>query len=238
VDDDVTGSAGRNGRRRHRRRVEVGAGLVVINGVLVGVGGVYATTSSITATVVAAVAAVMLAGLVKDDRGDPWPILHRRGHILRRLATWSPRRRSDATRVGVRSPAPALAASRTPAAAPHPPPARSPTRYHIHGRDRARTAPSRSDRRPAPRVEPGCPFCPPGLRPALATQRLRRGLGERRLRRRRLRRVPAVLPQLPPQLGNLSLKPGNLLSLHCDQSGKLLMGRPRINRHHIMINEL
>jgi hypothetical protein len=64
VDDDVTGSAGRNGRRRDRRRLEVGAVLAVINGVLVGVGGVYATTSSVTATVVAAVAAVVLAGLV------------------------------------------------------------------------------------------------------------------------------------------------------------------------------
>jgi hypothetical protein len=64
VDDDVTGSAGRNGRRRHRRRLGAGAVLAVINGVLVGIGGVYATTSSITVTVVAAVAAVVLAGLI------------------------------------------------------------------------------------------------------------------------------------------------------------------------------
>jgi hypothetical protein len=64
VDDDVTGLAGRNGHRRHRRRLEVGPVLAVINGVLVGVGGVYTTTSSITATVVAAVAAVVLAGMI------------------------------------------------------------------------------------------------------------------------------------------------------------------------------
>jgi hypothetical protein len=63
VDDDVTGSAGGNGRSRHRR-LEVGAVLAVINGVMVGVGGVYATTFSVTATVVAAVAAVVLAGLI------------------------------------------------------------------------------------------------------------------------------------------------------------------------------
>jgi hypothetical protein len=46
------------------------------------------------------------------------------------------------------------------------------------------------------------------------------------------------LPQLPPQLGNLSLKLGNPLSLHRDELGKLLIGRMRIARHHTMINKL
>jgi hypothetical protein len=39
------------------------------------------------------------------------------------------------------------------------------------------------------------------------------------------------------QLGNLSLKLGDPLSLRCDQSSKLLIGRRRISGHHIMINE-
>jgi hypothetical protein len=42
VGDDLIDSAGSNGCRRHRRRLEVGAVLAVMNGVMVGVGGVYA----------------------------------------------------------------------------------------------------------------------------------------------------------------------------------------------------
>jgi hypothetical protein len=64
VDDDVTGSPGYGGRRRGQRRWGIGALLAVINGVLLGVGGVYATTSSVPVTIVAAVAAVLLAGLI------------------------------------------------------------------------------------------------------------------------------------------------------------------------------
>jgi hypothetical protein len=73
---------------------------------------------------------------------------------------------------------------------------------------------------------------------ALAAQRPRRGLGKRRVRRRRLRRIPAVLPQLPSQLGNLSLQLRDPLGLRYDHSSKLLIGRRRISRHHTMINEL
>jgi len=79
---------------------------------------------------------------------------------------------------------------------------------------------------------------PARLPAALAAQRLRRGLNKRRIRRRRLRRVPTVLPQLPPQLGNLSLKLGDPLRLRDDHSGKLFIGRRRISSHHAMINEL
>jgi hypothetical protein len=51
-------------RERGRRRRGAAALLPAINGMLVGVGGVYAITSSVTVTVVAAVAAVLSAGLV------------------------------------------------------------------------------------------------------------------------------------------------------------------------------
>jgi hypothetical protein len=79
---------------------------------------------------------------------------------------------------------------------------------------------------------------PTRLAAALTAQRARRGLGERRIRRRRLRGIPAVLPQLPPQLPNLSLKPAYLLRLRHNQSGQLLIRRTRIPGHRTMINEL
>jgi putative transposase len=79
---------------------------------------------------------------------------------------------------------------------------------------------------------------PTRLAAALTAQRARRGLGERRIRRRRLRGIPAVLPQLPPQLPNLSLKPTYLLRLRHNQSGQLLIRRTRIPGHRTMINEL
>lgn len=91
--DDVIGSAGRNGRRRQRRRLEVGAVLAVINGVMVGVGGVYATTLSVTVTVVAAVAAVVLAGLIvlapvtRRHRGYARALRRRSQKILIRVFT-------------------------------------------------------------------------------------------------------------------------------------------------------
>ncbi len=68
--NDVTVSPGRGGRRRPTRqgrpngRWGAGAVVAVINGLLVGVGGVYAATSSATVTVIAAMAAVALAGLI------------------------------------------------------------------------------------------------------------------------------------------------------------------------------
>ena len=79
------------------------------------------------------------------------------------------------------------------------------------------------------------PRLPARLAAALATQRLRRGLGERRIRRRRLRRVLRILPQLPPQLGDLGLELRDPLGLNSDESGKLLIRGARIISHHSMI---
>ncbi len=69
VDDGVHGSRRHDGRRRHRPRWGAGALTVVVNGVLVGVGGVYATTSSVLVTLVAAVAAVLVVGLIALGSG-------------------------------------------------------------------------------------------------------------------------------------------------------------------------
>ena len=82
---------------------------------------------------------------------------------------------------------------------------------------------------------PRMPRLPARLAAALATQRLRRGLGERRIRRRRLRRVLRILPQLPPQLGDLGLELRDPLGLNSDESGKLLVRGARIISHHFMI---
>ena len=66
---------------------------------------------------------------------------------------------------------------------------------------------------------------PTRLTAAPAPQRFRRRLGERRVRRRRARRVPSVLPQLSLQLRDLSLQPVNPFSLPHHQRSKLLIGR-------------
>jgi hypothetical protein len=79
------------------------------------------------------------------------------------------------------------------------------------------------------------PGLPTGLAGALATQRLRSRLGERRVRRRRLRGVPTVLVQLPPQVGDLGLQLLDLLSLPYSQRHELLRGRASIGGHHTMI---
>lgn len=50
------------------------------------------------------------------------------------------------------------------------------------------------------KVEPGCTGCPPGLRPLVRRNDFGTGLTERRVRRRRLRRVPTVQAELTPQL--------------------------------------
>lgn len=47
-----------------RRRPGAGAMLTLVNGVLAGVGGVYVSTHSIMITVIAAVAAIVLAAMV------------------------------------------------------------------------------------------------------------------------------------------------------------------------------
>jgi hypothetical protein len=46
------------------RRASAGTLLTVVNGVLAGVGGVYAGTHSVLITVIAAVVAVALAGMI------------------------------------------------------------------------------------------------------------------------------------------------------------------------------
>jgi hypothetical protein len=87
-------------------------------------------------------------------------------------------------------------------------------------------------------------WLPTRLASTLAAQRLRRRLGERRVRRRRLGRVATVPPHLPPQLGNLSPQRGHYrpkIGNHLPQLGvlrsQLLIGRTRVSRHHNMINE-
>lgn len=76
------------------------------------------------------------------------------------------------------------------------------------------------------------------LATALATRGLRSGLDERRIRRRRLRPVPAVRPLLPPQLGDLSLQPRDPLGLSQDKDSKLLVGRTSISGHPTISNTL
>ena len=51
----------------------------------------------------------------------------------------------------------------------------------------------------------------------------------------RLRRVLRILPQLPPQLGDLGLELRDPLGLNSDESGKLLVRGARIIRHHFMV---
>ena len=103
---------------------------------------------------------------------------------------------------------------------------------------------------------PRMPRLPARLAAALAAQRLGRGLGERGIRRRRLRRVPAVETQPPFQLrvlgsqrrilGLQRIQPcsqtGDLRLQRRDQlpklrvlRGQLLAGRTWIGRHHTMI---
>jgi len=78
---------------------------------------------------------------------------------------------------------------------------------------------------------------PTGLAATLAPQRTRSRLHKRRIRRRRLRRVPTVLPQLALQLANLSLQPRDLLSLSDNKRDELLIGRRSSGRHPTMTNE-
>jgi hypothetical protein len=78
---------------------------------------------------------------------------------------------------------------------------------------------------------------PARLTLTLAPQRPGSGLGERGIRRRRLGRVPAVLPQLPTQLRNLGLKPLNPLGLPHHQSSELLVARTAISGHPTMVNK-
>jgi hypothetical protein len=80
------------------------------------------------------------------------------------------------------------------------------------------------------------PLLPTRLPPAPAAQRLRLGLDERRVRRRRPRRVLAVLLQPPRQLRDLSLQRLRHRPKLRILGGKLLTGRTRINRRHTIIN--
>jgi len=76
---------------------------------------------------------------------------------------------------------------------------------------------------------------PTRLATGTAAQRLRGRLGERRVRRRRARRVGRVLPQLSPQVRNFSLELLDPLSLPYDELGELLIRRTTVSRHPTMI---
>ena len=89
---------------------------------------------------------------------------------------------------------------------------------------------------------PRMPRLPAGFAAALAAQRLRYGLAERRIRRRRLRRVPAVQTQLPSQLRVLGPQRsdiGTQLVEHSPQCRvlrrQLLIRRARTGGHPAMI---
>jgi hypothetical protein len=85
-------------------------------------------------------------------------------------------------------------------------------------------------------VDPGCPDCPPGLRPLLPRNDFGAGLTNGESDDGGPRRVLAVLPQQPSQLRDLD--PQHLHhrpKLHV-LSGKLLVGRTRIGTHHTIIN--
>jgi hypothetical protein len=64
VDDIVPVPAPAGSPQPPRRRLSVGTVLTLVNGVLAGIGGVYATTHSITITVIASVVAIALAAMV------------------------------------------------------------------------------------------------------------------------------------------------------------------------------
>ena len=175
---------------------------------------------------------------IQDDRGDPRPVLHRRGHTRRRRAAGR---------------GPARAAPRDQLMLGHPHRHRWQVEHlpqlHTHlgrGRQISTASGAMAGLMPQPLVRighqrqcrPRMPGLPARLAAALATQRLRRGLGERRIRRRRLRRVLRILPQLPPQLGDLGLELRDPLGLNSDEIGKLLRSRgaadhqPRLQSDH------
>jgi hypothetical protein len=121
-----------------------------------------------------------------------------------------------------------------------------PLHTHLHGARQIRTTPRAQTRlMPPPLVRvidqrqrrPRMTGLPTRLATAPAPQRLRSRLGKRRVRRRRLRRVPTVLPQLPPQLGDLGPQQLDLLSLPSHQRRKFLIRRASIRRHHAMIDK-
>jgi hypothetical protein len=70
-----------------------------------------------------------------------------------------------------------------------------------------------------------------------AAQRLHSWLGKRRIQHRRLRRVATVLPQLPPQLGDLGPQQLNLLSLPSPNRDEFLTGQTSIGGHPAMIDK-
>jgi hypothetical protein len=85
---------------------------------------------------------------------------------------------------------------------------------------------------------PRMPLLPTRLPPAPAAQPLQLGHDERRVRRWRPRRVLAVLLQRPRQLRDLSLQRLDHRPMLRVLSGKLLIRRTRIDRHHTIINNL
>ena len=121
-----------------------------------------------------------------------------------------------------------------------------PLHTHLHGAHEIRTTPRAQTRlMPPPLVRvidqrqrrPRMTGLPTRFTTAAAAQRLRSWLGKRRVRRWRLRRVPTVLPQLPPQLGDLGPQQLDLLGLPSHERREFLIGRESIRGHHAMIDK-
>jgi hypothetical protein len=81
------------------------------------------------------------------------------------------------------------------------------------------------------------PRLPTWLATAPPTQRLRSWLGKRRVRRRRLRRISTVLPQLPLQLDDFGPQQLDLFSLPSHQRREFLIGRASIRGHTAMLGK-
>ena len=184
---------------------------------------------------------------IQHDRGDPRPVLHRRGHTLRApCRRWWPH----------------TAAARHQLVLDHPHRHRRQVEHlpplhrdlgHVrqvvpHPPQRPRLVPLHlvrvSDLR---QRRPRMPRLPTRFASALAPQRLRRRLGERRVGRRRLRRIRRILIQPAAQFrdsqpqhisgsnGDLRLqRPRSLPKLRVLRR-ELLAGRTSIGRHHTMI---
>jgi hypothetical protein len=143
---------------------------------------------------------------VEDDRGDPRPVGHRRGHAPRGRGAGAHR---------------APAATRDELMLSHPHPQRGQVEHlaalqaHLGGLSQVGAAAAAAVglvAHPLVRIgdlrqrRPRMSLLPTRLAPALTAQRARSRLGERRVRRWWLRRIPAVPSQLPLQLRDLGPK--------------------------------
>jgi hypothetical protein len=121
-----------------------------------------------------------------------------------------------------------------------------PLHTHLHGAHQIRTTPRAQTRlMPPPLVRvidqrqrrPRMTGLPTGLRSLLRRNDFGAGLANGESDHRRLRRVPAVLPQLPPQLGDLGPQQLDLLGLSRHKRREFLIGRASIGGHHAMIDK-